>query len=353
SVRMQAFITLAAIGPEAKPAAAAINKGLEDAEGSVRYAAAFAAGRLAEDADKTTTGKLEALAAQDKDEFLKTVATWALAKIHRGDEKRLTAAVELLAKGLVAKEPRQRSASLMGLVELKPEPAILVPAVLAVLEDADPEDAPNVFAALADFGPLPPELLLGVSSPKLRLQALYMLAQQKAAPLLLVPALLAAIDATEKDEAERAELLLALANYGEDAKSAVEPMRKILMNEEAGVVVRRRAAYVLGRIGAEAWAAQTDLEKLLKSDEMGLRVAAAWALVRVAPKSKESLTLATPILIEGLNDERAVVKVELANALGSIGPAAAEAVPALRKLATDADPELSKAATEALEKIQP
>ncbi len=75
-----------------------------------------------------------------------------------------------------------------------------------------------------------------------------------------------------------------------------------------------------------------------------MRRIAAFALGKIGPAAKE----AVPALIAALKDEDKDVRVYAASALGHIGPAAKEAVPALEAAARDG----VRGAESALKKIR-
>ena len=58
-----------------------------------------------------------------------------------------------------------------------------------------------------------------------------------------------------------------------------------------------------------------------------------------------------PALVQGLKDKDKFVRLQSAKALGSVGPSAREAVPALTAATRDDEPLVARAATEALKRI--
>jgi HEAT repeat protein len=111
----------------------------------------------------------------------------------------------------------------------------------------------------------------------------------------------------------------------------------------------------LGRIGPAAKDAAPALQKIVKSsDDKFLKVAGVWALLRILPTDQPLKVLAVPLLAKALEEsDREMVKIEVANSLGEIGPPAILAVPALEKAAREADSaDVRAAAAEALKKIK-
>jgi HEAT repeat protein len=125
-----------------------------------------------------------------------------------------------------------------------------------------------------------------------------------------------------------------------------------LSDENDGV--RHVATYALGKIGPDAAAAAPDLKKNLASDDLFLKTASVWALVRIQPKDLDFRVKAVPILAKALAEsDRERVRVEVATTLGEIGPAAKDAIPALEKQAKeDESPAVREAAEVALKKIR-
>ena len=87
----------------------------------------------------------------------------------------------------------------------------------------------------------------------------------------------------------------------------------------------------------------------LKSPNPHLVLASAWAMAQIDPKSAEVAEKTLPVLTAGLTSDLPVARQGAAEALGQLGPAAKEAVPALEKMATsDKDKAVRAAAEKAL-----
>jgi HEAT repeat protein len=111
---------------------------------------------------------------------------------------------------------------------------------------------------------------------------------------------------------------------------------------------RAVGAEMLGECGPAAQSAVPALVKRLKDEEGDVRVASALALLRIAPDREGGPALAT--LVRELGNPDVLVRVLAAEALGRLGPRAAEAAPALRRATQDPEPEVRQAATAALGK---
>jgi HEAT repeat protein len=164
----------------------------------------------------------------------------------------------------------------------------------------------------------------------------------------LVPELVDALGTVE-DESVRAELQFALASIGPDAAPAVEQLVKSLDSEHEEC--KEGAIYALGKIGPAAAAAVDKLKTFLTSDDNELRTISVWALRRIEPENEETAALALPVLIELLQDDVALVRMEAARSLGEMGAQAKSAAEPLEKLLKDPSPEVRRMAKTAIEKI--
>ena len=102
---------------------------------------------------------------------------------------------------------------------------------------------------------------------------------------------------------------------------------------------RRSAAFALGKIGSVGDDAVSQLAAVLKDDNAAVRDAAAFALGDIATGSAQNgrdvWSGAGRLLLDRLGDSDAHVRRSAAVALGSCGPAARTAVPALSKVLED------------------
>jgi HEAT repeat protein len=91
---------------------------------------------------------------------------------------------------------------------------------------------------------------------------------------------------------------------------------------------------------------------LLGNPDRQLALVSAWALAHISPTSAEVAKKTLPLLTAGLKDRAALARRGAAEGLGSLGPAAKQAVPALQSAASDKDPAVRAAATKALALIR-
>ncbi|MFQ5796483.1 MAG: HEAT repeat domain-containing protein [Candidatus Bipolaricaulia bacterium] len=172
-----------------------------------------------------------------------------------------------------------------------------------------------------------------------------------------VPALANALQ--NEDKLVRFHAAAALVMIGPDARDAIPSLTEALRDESEGV--RFTSAFVLGKIGPDAHDAVPGLIEVLRGDvDWRVRLRAAWALAEIGPDAMGPDTWDTvlqdaiPPLIEVLENMAApaIMRQDAAFALGKIGPAAKDAIPALIEAVQDPDAEVRSAAVEALKKIR-
>ena len=207
----------------------------------------------------------------------------------------------------------------------------------------------NVIEAVASLGPrVVPRIAKDLKDQPFRDKAVEVLARLGPGAKAAVPEL---IEALKVEEAEfRDQVAFTLAMIGPDASPAVPALIQSLSDENPDVCYT--ACYALGKIGPAAKAALAALMANLNSDDSFLRLASVWAMLRIQPQDKGVAQRAIPLLIEGLEmQDRELVRVECAAALGDIGSRARSAVPALSKALQDPSEAVRSAAAEALQKI--
>jgi HEAT repeat protein len=351
--KLQAILALAAIGPKAARTAPLIAKTLESQETALRFAAAFALGKLrAAESD----GSLERAAA-DPDECLASVASWARAQLHPDDSGLLTEAVARLRKGLDNESATIREGSAASLSDLAGRldgagRKALAAKFADLLNDADPAVSLAAGAGLIRLGGAAVESLRPrLADPAVRSAVLEILAA-------IGPAAKPALDdlvkeLSDADPVHRGETVIALAALGSDAQAAVPQLQNILVAADAAPELRYTAAYALGRIGPAAKVAERPLLEMSQSKDELMATVAVWALLNINPEEKTHVETAIPLLRRALRGDRELVRIEAAVALGDIGAAATAAVPILELVSEDdSSKAVRSAAAEALAKIR-
>jgi HEAT repeat protein len=343
---IQALLALASIGPQAQPAESAIVLHLQmTTDDTVPVAAAYALGAIgAKDSDaplKTALSK--------NDPFLHMVASWALAKIHPDDQKLMKEAVDELTKGLANDKPEMRSAAAKGLQMLQPPPEMVAPALMAVAADPDPDVSTNIVSALAGLGEsVVPRATKALQNPKARGLAVRVLTKLGPKAAGAVPAL---IEVSHDADAEfRGKINFALAAIGPAAASATETLVSAVSSDDKGV--RESALYALREIGPGARAATRPLMRKMNAESSFDAQASAWALARIAPSNGAVTSKVMPMLLHGLSNSDESIRLNSAEALADLGPAAAKAAAELKKVAhEDKSPAVREAAAAALKRV--
>jgi HEAT repeat protein len=351
--KLQAILALAAIGPKAARTAPLVAKALESQETALRFAAAFALGKLrAAEGD----GPLERAAA-DPDECLASVASWARAQLHPDDSGLLTEAVARLRKGLDNESATIREGSAASLSDLAGRldgagRKALAAKFADLLNDADPAVSLAAGAGLIRLGGAAVEALRPrLADPAVRSAVLEILAAIGPAAKPALDDLLKGL--SDADPVHRGETVIALAALGSDAQAAVPQLQNILAAADAAPELRYTAAYALGRIGPAAKVAERPLLEMSQSKDELMATVAVWALLNINPEEKTHVETAIPLLRRALRGDRELVRIEAAVALGDIGAAATAAVPILELVSEDdSSKAVRSAAAEALAKIR-
>ena len=352
--RMQAIMTLAAIGDASRPAVGEIARALDAQESSLRFAAAFALGRLrAQEADAA----LEK-AATDADPFLSAIASWARARIHPDDKQLVTSAVEKLTAGLTGEKPAVQAAAISAISDLSGSiddttEKRLVDEFVRLLSSPEADVREAAAAALVREGPLAVGALeKALADPDVSGIAMEILTA-------IGPGAKEALDSfvralADPDPVQRGEAAMAIAAVGPDAATAVPALQAMLTTPTDGPPgLRYAAAYALGRIGSAAKPAAADLQKLTGSDDELLATVATWASLKIEPGNTGLVGSAVPLLRKALRGGGQLARLEAAVALGDIGAAAADAVPILELVSEeDPTPAVRAAAKRALEQIR-
>jgi HEAT repeat protein len=351
--RMQSIMALAAIGDASRPAIAEIAKALDAQETSLRFAAAFALGRLkASEADAA----LEK-AATDADPFLSAIASWARARIHPDDKQLVAAAVEKLSAGLAGGKPAVQTAAISAISDLKGSiddaaEKQLSGEFVRLLSSPEADVREAAAAALVREGPLAVDALeKALADPDVRGIAMEILTAIGPVSKDALDAFLEAL--ADPDPSHRGDAAIAIAAIGPDAADAVPALQAMLTSTDGPPGLRYAAAYALGRIGAAAKPAATDLQKLTGSDDELLATVATWASLKIEPGNTTLVASAVPLLRKALRGGAQLARLEAAVALGDIGAPAADAVPILELVSEeDPAPAVRAAAKRALEQIR-
>lgn len=230
------------------------------------------------------------------------------------DSRFVAVAVADLIQALADPEPTVRKAAAEALGAIGPEAAVADEALAARLDDSSPEvvlAAVRALGAIGDAAESGPEVAKLLSRPEAEMRG-------------------AAIDA--------------LVEFQEQREKNTAVFIQALDDPEW--TVRRSAAVALGRIGAPARAAMPKLFGLL-SNEVD-REAARSAIRQIDDVGPE----AVEALVQALEAEDRTVRFFAVYYLGKLGPSAAEALPALRKLDGEDSQRFRKSIQDAIRAIE-
>ncbi len=346
-IRREAVLTLGAMNEAAEAAIPAIAALLKDDH--ARTAATFVLGQLGKiPADAEAACKANA---KDKDMLLATVSLWALARVHPDDKELRREATEQLIARLKEKDPFVRVAAARALAALPPAPEVTAPIWEKALQDADAETVHHALDALASLGaPAVPRLIDGLKHKKMRANIASILGRIGPAAAPATNALAALVN--DKDSHVAQEAAFALAAIGPAAKDAVPELIKALESGKDNDSNAIEIACCLGKIGPAAATAESVLVKQLQGSDADLALMSAWSLAQISPASAGIAGNAVPVLVKALSLSAPQSKQLAAGALGSFGPLAKDAVPALEKTAVDEDASVREVATKALAAVR-
>jgi len=273
-----------------------------------------------------------------------TVGKWAESMESADAASRYQAAVALglsgppairylscLQKLLQDKNPQVRLAAATALGALHADAKTSVPALAAVLSDPDRFVCTAAARALRPFG----------AEAKPTLKKLFA-AHEKS---------MGVYDYRPLRQGEIAETIIVVAPESTEARPALRMLLKLLNDDRPdNNGCRICGARALGRCGPEAGDAVPALVKRLRDRDLGVRVAAAEALVLIAGEKSETGTV-LEVLLSGLSAKEAWDRRETARAIGRLGPRARFTLPALKKARDDPDPPVRQAVESAIARV--
>lgn len=344
--RVNGLLAVAAIGESAHPAGPRLIGMFDDLSSNEQAAAVYALGTIGfDDAhDQLAT------ALNSDNPLLAAISAWAGAKLHPDDPEKISLAVDRLTGALKSPDEQLRTAAARALGELNLPPARVVPALIQVANDPDPEVVANVVDALASRGQeVAGNAGQALSNPELKEVALGVIQRLGPDGQDALPGM---IEALNNEQGEfRARLQMTIAGYGEAAAAAVPQLLKSLDSPDENV--RTSAMYALGCCKGAATAAAPVIEKRFDQASGFEKLAAAWALILIEPQNPAYAKYALAHLPEGLENSDPGVRLECIHALASLGAAGKPALESLKAVAgNDSDPEVRKTAAAAVSAIE-
>jgi HEAT repeat protein len=350
-VRMQALVALGEIGPASQPLIPDMVAALKNDEiGGVRYAAAFALGRVG-----TTPEANAALeeAIKGKDAFLRMVGAWAIARNNPNDRAAVQRAMDLILEAFKSEDVHLRRAAARVAVDLNVPFEKIAPLLVEALRDKDPSVVGNAINALAELGPKALKNVSGaLGNKELRHFAIRLIQRMGPKAESAVPALVSELQKpaeSDEDVMFQREIQFALAAIGPEAAEAIPALVGSLSSDKDPI--RGSAAFALGRIGPAARAAVPALRKNMTDPNPIVRLASLRALLQIQPREPRLAAVATPLLLKALDSEHELVRAEAAAALGELGGSGKPAIPRLKTLLEDDSPLVRERAADALKRL--
>ncbi len=314
----QALLAVAAIGPAAKPAQAAVSGVIEkwSDDQSVLLAGLYALGAI----DASNVQDTLEMNAKSDDQFVAMVASWALAKTNPGDQQLMETAIKRLVAGLESDNTHMSHAAAHGLAALEIPPGMAAPYLLKAAEN--PQARANMVSALASLGDkVIPHAVAALGNPDTRELAIDVLGRLGAKSANASEELAATIE--EAKPLVRIQINQVLAKIGPTAAVATDELVEELSSEKPHV--RQSAMYALREIGPGAAAAKSALLSHLKNSQGDSvesqfeRLAAAWTLARLAGDDPKVVAVVLPVIRDGLKNPSEMARLESVTAVGDLG----------------------------------
>ncbi len=251
--------------------------------------------------------------------------------------------VAKLLRELRSTKEEERQAAARGLIDLGPDLAKVVPALVDKLDDTDDQVRTWAVVVLSfagrDAEMALPKLLTILKDKKLgasnlRMRAIQALEQIGPKGRQAIPILLEILETDEP--AMKCRSAQSLGGLGKDDPSVVPALMKALTNDDIRVKESTLGAFsVLRREPEKVVPIVVQLIKTypFKPDEMYLKYALIRRLSNYGPLSEPAIPYLIDVWRDGKGDRN--MKMEAKRVLVKIGPAAQKAIPGLRELGED------------------
>lgn len=352
SWRVRIAETLWAIDRDNKDTMATLLPLLKEPNNPVRNQVIFVVTRMRGDAREAIPALVELL--DDKEAYLVTSAANALSQIGPAAS---AAAAPKLAKLLQGLNDQQSYTAFSALKKIKGDAKVVVPAVATYLEARNLRSNPNQFGnwnqgleLLAGYGKdasaAVPLLVKQLDHENTNFRWLCIRALARIDPNAAKPALPTIKEAVKT----RTYGMEPAGIWFRIEPSNPEPLAKLLATfknpMERGF--RNAAMMALGDLGPLAKSALPLVRDCLKDADIYTRLRAAMTLWQIEGDLKEGM----PILLAAVEDPMVQYRQTAISMLGHIGPAAKEALPALRKIAQGTDGATKHLAQQAIDAIE-
>lgn len=275
----------------------------------------------------------------DSDPHARAYAALALGKLSKPEAE----VVAALAKLLTDEEARVRGTAVRSLRRLRPDPEVMLPAMVQALEEADPQGAALAIETIAASGDKAIEgLTKALKHERARYWACLALGEAGPRAKGAVPALVETLS-DERPEVQ-SQALMALGKIGPDAASAVPDIAAFINSELPAT--QYAAAFALGSIASKEGA--DALKAAGKDDDPMLKTLSAWGLAKISPDNEVIVKQAAEQLVAALKSSDEHVREAAARGLADLKPEPKLVRRALVEALTDTDPEVRGNVVEAI-----
>jgi HEAT repeat protein len=313
--QIEACEQLMALGPQAEPAVADLSQLLASSDNlALKRACLLALAEIGPPAAPALPTLSETMKSSTDD--LRAYAAHAIGALGPAAQ----AAVPTLIPYTTDQDVNVRRAVLRALRKIGAQRDQVRPLVVKALKSADPADATAAISTLAEEGEVAvPGLIEALGDQDAAYWACLALAEIGPSAKAAVPALQKLLDSDEPDL--RLQALVTMGEIGPDAAPAVPRIAQVLTGDPFENV-QAAAAYALGAIGQKRVAAAA-LRAGLNQDDPLVRVASAWALLKLEDRRTPAIAIAVKRVLDGVESNDPHVRAVAARALAD--PAIPEA----------------------------
>jgi HEAT repeat protein len=243
-----------------------------------------------------------------------------------------------------------RRAAIRAIGKIRLEPKVSIPLLMKTVDDSDPAVRLGALDALAELGKeAVPPLVEALGHEKTAYWACLALGELGADAAPAVAELQRLLRDDRRAEVRR-EAALVLGSIGSRSAPAVPLLAHALGEKDVGL--QMAAVFALGRIGPKAKAAEQSLRKMLGTGTPPLlRTFAVWALARIRPEDKQLSQRAVAVLTESMRNKDPSVRATAVRGLVDMRAASETLVPAMSRIVEEGPAELRDDALSVLQSV--